>query len=307
MQAMPQCSIRRSLRALVLATMAAPSAWAASPATPPEAATASPETALRLHVQEQGQGAPVLLIHGLGASTFAWRNIAPELAKTHRVLSVDLKGFGRSPKPADGAYAAADQAHLIAALIRGRGLEHVTLIGHSFGGAVAARVALEMQDERKHISQLVLIDAPVLADAVPRSFNFVKKPGVLELMMKPLAAQQMARLLLEGSRLSTPSEADIAGYAAPYEEADARSAFAETARSIVRDRDREIENRLAELRIPSLVIWCRKDDIVPLSAGRRLANALEGSRLAVLSGCRHLPMDETPEALLANLMAFLKN
>jgi pimeloyl-ACP methyl ester carboxylesterase len=290
-----------------LLTMTASFPWTASFGATLEAAPAQSGAPLRLHVEEQGQGKPVILIHGLGASTFTWRNVAPELAKFHHVLAVDLKGFGRSPKPADGAYSSTDQARLIADLIRERGLEGVTLIGHSFGGAVAARVALDMHDRSKRISKLVLIDAPVLPDAVPRYFNFAKKPGLLELMMKPLSAQQMARLLLEGSRLSKPSEADIAGYAAPYENADARSAFAEMARSILSERDRTIENRLGGLGIPSLVIWCRRDDVVPLHAGRHLAKALKGSKLIILPGCRHLPMDETPAALLTRLKTFLND
>lgn len=298
-------SFRRTTHLIGILTMTVSFPSTALFGASPEAAPAKSGAPLRLHVEEQGQGRPVLLIHGLGASTFTWRYVAPELAKTHRVLAVDLKGFGRSPKPADGAYSARDQARLIADLIRERGLEGVTLIGHSFGGAVAARVALEMQGQSKRISGLVLIDAPVLADAVPRYFNFVKMPGLLELMMKPFSAQQMARLMLEGTRLSKPPEADIAGYAAPYDEADARSAFAETARSIVTDRDRTIENRLAGLSVPSLVIWCRRDDIVPLHAGRRLAKALKRSQLTILPGCRHLPMDETPAAFLMNLKTFL--
>ena len=306
-QSMVQTPVRRKRQAIALGRLAAALAIVGSAAAQSQRAPDSPETAHALHFEERGQGAPLLLIHGLGASIFAWRKIEPELARTHKVIAVDLKGFGRSPKPADGAYKADDQARLVATLIRDRALEGVTLIGHSFGGAVAARVALQLANEKWRIARLVLIDAPVLPGAVPRYFRFVEKAGVLELMMKPLSAGQLARLLLEGSRLSPPPQADVAGYAAPYEEADARAAFAETARSIVREQDREIEKRLATLTVPTLVVWCRKDDIVPLSAGRRLARTLKGARLAVLPGCRHLPMDETPEALLAGLKPFLEN
>ena len=86
---------------------------------------------------------PLLLIHGFGASTYTWRHIAPELARTHRVIAVDLKGFGQSDKPFDSRYSVFDQAELLAELIEEKDLHNLTLVGHSFGGGIALMLALE--------------------------------------------------------------------------------------------------------------------------------------------------------------------
>src|SRR5262245_66312721 len=75
------------------------------------------EAPLRLWLEEAGRGDPILLIHGLGANTYSWRYLAPRLARTHHVLSVDLKGFGRSDKPIDAAYGVLDQARLLETLL----------------------------------------------------------------------------------------------------------------------------------------------------------------------------------------------
>src|SRR5688500_8609467 len=77
---------------------------------------------LRIWVEERGRGKPILLIHGLGANTYTWRKLVSDLARTHRVIAVDLKGFGRSDKPLDAAYGALDQAALLKRLIARRGL-----------------------------------------------------------------------------------------------------------------------------------------------------------------------------------------
>ncbi len=75
---------------------------------------------VKINYYEAGQGPPVILLHGFGACAYSWRFLAPELAKDHRVFTIDLKGYGLSDKPEDGKYAVSDQADLVAAFIRTR-------------------------------------------------------------------------------------------------------------------------------------------------------------------------------------------
>ena len=76
----------------------------------PYARLGPPEAPVKLFYQEEGSGRPLLLIHGFGTSTYTWRRVAPELATNHRVIAVDLKGFGQSDKPMDDRYSVFDQA-----------------------------------------------------------------------------------------------------------------------------------------------------------------------------------------------------
>src|SRR5947209_6861331 len=68
---------------------------------------------INLHYETYGSGPPILLVHGFGASTYSWRNLISPLSVDHKLILVDLKGFGKSPKPIDDSYRAEDQADLV--------------------------------------------------------------------------------------------------------------------------------------------------------------------------------------------------
>jgi pimeloyl-ACP methyl ester carboxylesterase len=266
------------------------------------------QAATSLYAEETGEGPPLLLLHGLGASTFTWRHIVPVLARSHHVVALDLKGFGRSDKPFDDHYSAADQAALVAAFIRQRGLKGVSLVGHSFGGTVALLTALELKDEPERISRLVIMDAPALKQKFPGAADIINAPFVPYLAMT-LAPQYAARQLLRA--VSAPRrkllESDIAGYAAPYSSPGSSHAFVATTRAILDANTNRMGSRYPEIRQPTLVVWCRNDRVVPLRTGSKLAQLLPSARLDVLNRCNHLPQDEVPESLLAELQAFLNH
>ena len=160
-----------------------------------------------LYAEEYGEGPTLVLLHGLGASTFTWRHILPALAR-------DLKGFGRSEKPFDHRYSAADQAALVAAFIRKRELAGVTLVGHSFGGTVALLTALKLIREPNRIERLVIIDAPALKQNFSGVAQLIRAPGLPYAVMAATPPELIARLLLGYVRAPgrhTP-EADIRGY-----------------------------------------------------------------------------------------------
>jgi pimeloyl-ACP methyl ester carboxylesterase len=105
--------------------------------TPPSAA---PPLALAADIA--GAGLPLVCLHGFAATRYTWRHLVAPLASRATVIRLDLKGFGDSPKPRDGAYALADHAAAVTAYLRAHDLRGVTLVGHSFGGIVARAVAL---------------------------------------------------------------------------------------------------------------------------------------------------------------------
>ncbi len=263
---------------------------------------------VRLHAEEAGEGAPLLFLHGLGASTFTWRKIAPDLARDHRVIALDMKGFGASDKPLDSRYAAEDQAALVAAFIRKRDLTKLTVVGHSFGGLVALLAATEFErTEPGSISRLVIMDAPALPQPFPGLADAIEAPLVSYGLLGVTLPEVLARTMLTFTRRldNPPSEEDIAGYAEPFYDLGARHAFIETARSVVATNARGYAARLRKLNMPVLLVWCRSDEIVPLATGRKLARVLPNARLVVLQGCNHLPQDERPAAFIARLRSFL--
>lgn len=265
---------------------------------------------VRLYVEEWGHGAPIILLHGLGMSGFTWRHIAPELAATHRVIAIDLKGFGRSDKPLDAAYSARDQARLIAAFVEQKQLDHVTLVGHSFGGVVALLAALELKDRTPgRVARLVIIDAPALPQKFADAAMLVSAPLLPDAFLGTAPPEMLIRGALKLSRhpRRPPPDEDVKEYAAALADAGGRHALVATAQGILSNETKAWADAYRRLDQPALLIWCRDDDIVPITTGRKLARILPHARLSVLTSCNHIPQNERPAAVLSALRQFLRN
>ena len=133
---------------------------------------------IKINYYEAGQGPPVLLLHGFGGCAYTWRYLIPPLAEAHRVLTLELKGFGLSDKPRDGHYAVADQAQIVAAFIRRQDLRNLVIMGHSMGGGVALMTYLGLQkDDPGRINKLVLIDSAGYPQKLPSFISLARIPG----------------------------------------------------------------------------------------------------------------------------------
>jgi len=125
------------------------------------AATASAKP-IPLAVQEQGAGAPaIVLVHSIGGDHSDWNAVVPELAARHRVLVVDLPGHGQSPAP-EGQPTVERTAAALTKTLSERKVDRAVLVGHSYGGLVALRAAL---DQPKRVLAVVTVEAPTYTPA----------------------------------------------------------------------------------------------------------------------------------------------
>ena len=274
----------------------------------PYARLGPPEAPVRLYVEEQGKGAPVLLIHGFGASTYTWRHVAPELAKTHRVIAVDLKGFGQSDKPFDSRYSVFDQAELLAQLIVDKDLRNLTLVGHSFGGGIAILLALEANERLEgRITKLVLLDSIAYPQNIPVFFRLLDVPLVsrLGVSMIPPSVQTRVALRIAYFDDSKIDQDEVDAYAAPLRTAAGKHAIIYSARQIVPDGLAEISERYKTIELPTLILWCDHDRILPLEVGLKLRRTMPNSTLRLVEDCGHMPQEEQPESTLKLLQGFL--
>jgi pimeloyl-ACP methyl ester carboxylesterase len=263
--------------------------------------------AVKLAVHESGRGTPLILIHGLGASSYTWRKIAPELAKRHRVIAIDLKGFGQSDKPLDERYSIFDQARLIGDYITRNNLKDATLVGHSFGGGVALAVALDQLDAgRTNIRKLVLIDSIAYRQPLPFFFRILRTPviGEIGLSLVPPEVQMERALAVAYLEDGKVTEDAVRNYASALHSEGGRHALLRTIDSLDPVQADEISKRYKELYLPTLVLWCDRDKIVPLKIGRRLARELPNARLKVMRKCGHIPHEEQPEDTLKVIADF---
>lgn len=259
-----------------------------------------------LYTEEYGKGRPLLLLHGLGASTYTWRNLIPSLAQKHRVIAIDLKGFGRSQKPYNNAYSIHDHAALVSAFIRKRGLRDVTLIGHSFGGAVALMVTLEFnRKDPGRIRDLILMSAPAYNQPSTEFVRFMQTPVLPYAALTLIPPELSIWLSLDATEAQHISMDDISAYAEPFYDPAARHALITTARQIVPRDLKRLTARYPTIKQRTLIIWCDGDTTVPLATGKHLAKALPNAKLQVLNGCSHAPQHDRPRAVWNLMRRFL--
>ncbi len=267
------------------------------------------EPPVRLSVDDAGEGKPIVLIHGLGTNSYTWHNIAPKLAKRFRVISIDLKGFGASEKPLDGPYTVRAQADLVQEVIDRKGLRDVTLIGHSYGGGVSLLLALDDAKARdQRIGRLVLLDSIAYPQSTPLFFDLIQLPviGDISLAVVPPDVQIEQALRLAYEQESAVTQEAIARYSAPLATAGGKHAVVETIRNIMPADIETIARQYPDITVPTLIVWCDKDRVVPIELGRRLAANMPNAGLHVVRGCGHAPQEEKPEETLRVIEAHLR-
>jgi pimeloyl-ACP methyl ester carboxylesterase len=264
---------------------------------------------VRVHYLEAGAAdAPaVVLVHGFAASNFVWHDALVPLAEAGlRVVAPDLVGFGFSGKPRDGEYTIEAQARAVVGLMDALGIESATLVGSSYGGAVAAVCAL---DYAERVSKLVLVGAV--------SNNEIKRRLVARIGGVRGVGEVFAPFVLDARHLSKRRrlKAQTARDGRGYDELRARAQLrplkaANTQRAILRtlrqwDASR-VEREAGRIAQPTLLVWGERDRDVPLRHGERLRALIPGSRLFVFGECSHLPQEERPAEFVRLVAEFCK-
>lgn len=264
---------------------------------------------VRVHYQEAGErNAPaIVLIHGFCASTLVWADVLLPIAEMgYRVVAIDLVGFGFSGKPRDWDYTVEAQAGVVVGLLDELGVARASLVGSSYGGAVAAVCAL---DHAERVGKLVLVCAV--------SNDEVKRQTLLRLASAPLMGDVLSPLVLDSPRLMRWRMRKV--YSArnghlvrkgrmtpqhrPLRAAATQRAVLQTLRRWRADR---VEREAHGVGQPTLLVWGEDDRDVPLKNGERLHALLPHSRLVVFRDCGHMPQEERPEEFAGLVAGFCR-
>jgi 3-oxoadipate enol-lactonase len=254
---------------------------------------------IELHVEEHGDGFPLLLIQGLGWSNWGSRAQIPDYAERRRVLAFDNRGTGLSSKP-PGPYSIEELADDAASVLDARGLGAADVYGHSMGGFIALTLALWRPEL---VRSLVLVGtgagpgyAPMpvetretwlsvvglpLEEAIRRTFPTGFSPGWID--RHPAEYEQWL-----AARLDPPTPAEF--WKAQF---DAATLWLEEGAPVER------------IGVPALVVHGEEDQIVTVANGRSLAERLPNAELVVLPGRGHVPMLEEPREFSALVCDFL--
>lgn len=260
---------------------------------------------VRLAYDSTGEGEPLLLIHGLGAHRGTWDDVLPRLSSQYRVYRVDLKGFGRSPKPLDEHYSLVDQAVCVRELVAELGLTKLVLIGHSLGGAVSLVLAAQAPSL---VSRLVLLAAPAYVSDTPLALRLVRyRP--MQWLLKKLPVSWILPFVVYRvyENWAVLTQERLRSYREPLDSAGARHAVIQTALCTAPERIEELSGRHADVTSPTLLIWGARDAIIPVSTGSRLTEELPDARLVVIPRCGHVPQEERPDQTVESILSFLSS
>jgi pimeloyl-ACP methyl ester carboxylesterase len=250
---------------------------------------------IRIHFQEFGEesAATIIMIHGYAASTHAWSICAPRLAEEgYRVITIDLVGFGFSEKPKWFEYTIDAQARMVERFMDRLGIGRATVIGSSYGGAVAATLAL---DYPERVEKLGLVAAVINDDQLEHPLmQLATMPAIAEIVT-PFLLDSRSYITAKLKTIFAPANHDmitperISAFHRPLRAADAHHSVVATSRGWSANR---IEKDLGLIKQPTLIVWGDQDQIVPLANGAKLYQEILNSRFFVFKDCGHLPQEE---------------
>ena len=257
----------------------------------------------QLHVRQSGPpDAPaVVLLHGFGSSLHTWDAWAQGLARTHRVVRVDLPGSGLSPPDPAQDYRDERSLDMLLALMDSLGLQRSSWVGHSMGGRIAWTLAARFPER---VDKLVLVAPDGFA-----SFGFeygkpMDVPATLGLMRHVLP-KPLLRMNLQSAyaRPEALSDAVTTRYHDLILAPGARQAMLDRLRQTVLQEPVPL---LRQIKAPTLLVWGEADAMIPLSNAQDYLQALQSSRLVSWPQVGHLPQEEAAELSLQAVTEFLR-
>lgn len=269
-----------------------------------EGATLVETTSGELQILDTGETAnpgsmPIVLIHGSGGAINWWDDVMPLLSQDHRVIAIDMLGYGGSSKPKEG-YEVESQAALIAQVLANIGVDKATVVGHSFGGIVATALA-ESSPE--------LVAGVVIVDMGPdRSFGGLS--GTAAAAQWPLLGQALWRIAPDFMIKRNVSQGFAPGFDVPDK-------FVEDVRNMTYPAYRDsydaskeytgeepLNDRLETTGVPLLVIFGEEDQLFDARESISAYAAVPGVETLLIPGVGHSPQVEAPPETAAAIKQF---
>lgn len=247
---------------------------------------------------------PVLLLHGLLVTSYAFRGMMFDLAKTRRVLALDLPGCGESDRPLPDAardYAVPWLADRVAEVLTRLEVPQVDVVAHSFGGTVALQLAAE---HPARVRKQVLADPVAFPMELPLEGKLAMLPRLGPYVFKTLYRRaDLWRYL--GGVFSTPELVDETAVNV-YWDRLSRDGGREAAYAMLGHLTTLawLRHKLEDVAAQTLVVWGDRDRLMPVSEGERLVELLPDATLEIVEGCGHAVPEERPDRLLELVVAF---
>ncbi|WP_435178827.1 alpha/beta fold hydrolase [Halorussus sp. AFM4] len=255
---------------------------------------------LEMAYYDEGEGDPVVLLHGIPTWSFLWRDVADALSDERRVIVPDMVGYGNSSMRDEFDRSIRAQEQAVADLLDGLGLDTVSFVGHDLGGGVGLRYAVHRPDavDRLVLSNAVAYDAwpvePIVNLGLPSTAK-EKSVGDVQELLDGMFRESLAS--------DDPSDEFVEGMKAPWNSEEGVVSLVRNAAATNTNHTTEIDP--SEVTADTLLLWGADDEFQPISSAERLDGDIESSRVVGIDGANHWVVEDSPDRYTEELRQFL--
>jgi len=252
----------------------------------------------------RGAGVPVVFLHGFSTSSHLWSDVVPLMPAGHRLVVLDLLGYGRSDRPLTHPVDVGAHADRIVAMLDELRIDRACIVGHGMGGGIAQTVAIR---HAARVSHLCLIDS-VAFDRWPIAGGRLARaalPAARWLPSKVLLGvlrRELARGYVDPAR----GERSIDLYLRPFADAGGQAAIVAHLRALAGGGPADVAPRLSTLTLPTSLVWGEHDRLVPVSLAYRLETTIPRAALDVIDDAGHFTPEESPRRIADAIATLLE-
>lgn len=251
----------------------------------------------------RGAGEPVVFLHGFPTSGHLWTGVVPLIPDGHRVVVVDLLGFGRSDPPGEQPLDVRAHADRLLRVFDQLGINFACVVGHDVGGGIAQSLAVRSPHR---VSRLCLVNSVAFDTWPSREVKVARAMLPLTRYLPPSWILSVVRAdLLRGYVDSDRGEHAIDLYLRPFAGAGGRDVLMKHLTALDCDETQAVAQRLKDVVCPVAVLWGAHDPFLPLAIARRLVGVIPGSTLEVIPNARHFVPEESPSQVAAAIAKLL--
>lgn len=244
---------------------------------------------LNFHYTVQGEGAPIILMHGWGCNLTTLQSVEKVAMENHKVYNVDFPGFGESREPSQ-VWGVEEYTQLIEQFVKAENIENPILLGHSFGGRVGI-----LYSSRNKVNKLILVDA---AGVKPRrSLKYYFKVYTYKLgkkLMPLIYGKERAQQRIDAMRAKRGSS-------------DYNNASPMMRAILSKVVNEDLKEKMPLIKAPTLLIWGENDTATPLRDAKIMEKLIPNAGLVSFPGCGHYSFLDNPFQFAAVLRSFLNS
>lgn len=244
---------------------------------------------LNFHYTVQGEGAPIILMHGWGCNLTTLQSVEKVAMENHKVYNVDFPGFGESHEPSQ-VWGVEEYTQLIEQFVKAENIENPILLGHSFGGRVGI-----LYSSRNKVNKLILVDA---AGVKPRrSLKYYFKVYTYKLgkkLMPLIYGKERAQQRIDAMRAKRGSS-------------DYNNSSPMMRAILSKVVNEDLKEKMPLIKAPTLLIWGENDTATPLRDAKIMEKLIPNAGLVSFPGCGHYSFLDNPFQFAAVLRSFLNS